>query len=475
MAVQQNKLLIALQALKKTEHSKFGRFLRSPYYNRSTQMQQLHDSVLALIEKDVPFDKDKIWKKIFNKEKYDDTRFRKLTSDLLQLLEQFLALQKYEENPINQAVHLMEAVNERKLQKLSNSTISEARRQSEVNNSRNANFYYLQYMIENKYYLLSNYENKRASRNNIEEIAVNLDIFYLSEKLRLYCIILSQKNVIAFDYHLLLVDEIIELMKKNTIDIMQYPPIAIYYQIFLLSTEDSNEEHYFKFKKLLIEFGDYFSESEANGIYTFAINYCIRKSNLNVPGFTKELHEINITMLEKGLLYSEEGELTPFRFGNIVINALRLGELNWVENFIKKYKNKVPVEQRDNVVSFNSASLYFYQKKYDRVIRTLAMVEYEDILMNLVAKSMLLATYYEIDETEPLYSLLESFRTFINRHKSIPTQRRQSYLNLIKYTKKLLKILPRQKKELTKIKEEVSKTNLLASKTWLLEKIAELE
>ena len=180
-------------------------------------------------------------------------------------------------------------------------------------------------------------------------------------------------------------------------------------------------------------------------------------------------------MLEKGLLYSEEGELTPFRFGNIVINALRLGELNWVENFIKKYKNKVPVEQRDNVVSFNSASLYFYQKKYDRVIRTLAMVEYEDILMNLVAKSMLLATYYEIDETEPLYSLLESFRTFINRHKSIPTQRRQSYLNLIKYTKKLLKILPRQKKELTKIKEEVSKTNLLASKTWLLEKIAELE
>ena len=102
-------------------------------------------------------------------------------------------------------------------------------------------------------------------------------------------------------------------------------------------------------------------------------------------------------------------------------------------------------------------------------------VEYEDVSYNLVSKSMLIATYFEMDEQEPLYSLFESFRVYLNRHNSIPDHRRKNYKNLIKFTKKLTKIMPGDQKAIGKIKEEVASSKNIASVNWLKEKIAELE
>ena len=76
---------------------------------------------------------------------------------------------------------------------------------------------------------------------------------------------------------------------------------------------------------------------------------------------------------------------------------------------------------------------------------------------------------------EPLYSLFESFRVYLNRHKNIPEQRRVGYKNLIKFTKKLTKILPGDQKSIDRLKEEIGISKPIASIRWLTEKIAELE
>ena len=43
---------------------------------------------------------------------------------------------------------------------------------------------------------------------------------------------------------------------------------------------------------------------------------------------------------------------------------------------------------------------------------------------------MLMAIYYEEDELEPLYSLFESFRVYLNRHKNSPESRRKIIFEL---------------------------------------------
>lgn len=126
-------------------------------------------------------------------------------------------------------------------------------------------------------------------------------------------------------------------------------------------------------------------------------------------------------------------------------------------------------------MTFNLALLYFYQRKYNEVIYQLQNVEYEDEGYNLSSKSMLLAVYYEMDYVEPLYSLFDSFRAYLNRNKTLSEARKSSYVNLIRFTKQLSKIIEGDKVALEKLKTEIAKESNIASDKWLMEKIKEKE
>ena len=238
--------------------------------------------------------------------------------------------------------------------------------------------------------------------------------------------------------------------------------------------EAENTDHYYKLVGLLEKHGDLFPRNEAEFIYTTALNYCIKKLNQGSHQFLEEYFNVFVILLEKELLITD-GELSPWHFRNIVTAALRLGKFEWTANFIKDSQSLLPASMKDNAVSFNLAMLYFYQKKHDKVIELLRSVEYDDLSYNLNSKSMLLQTYYELDEIEPLYSLMETFRTYLNRHKNFPASRRAPYLNLIKFTRQLTKIMPGDKEAIAKLKSDIEETKDVASIVWLRDKIAELE
>ena len=71
-----------------------------------------------------------------------------------------------------------------------------ARRFSEQATYREANYYFHQYQIELNYYKLTDFENKRTVATNEKEMVQNLDYFYLAEKLRIYCSILSRQSIV---------------------------------------------------------------------------------------------------------------------------------------------------------------------------------------------------------------------------------------------------------------------------------------
>jgi hypothetical protein len=381
-----------------------------------------------------------------------------------------LAQQVFEENPIYKANFLVEAVGKRRMSKLFKSSMRSARRFSELQPYKNSEFYLSQHILEKNYYEMTQHELNRSAKSNVEKILENLDKFYLSEKVRWYTSILTQQFLVSHEYNLLFIDEIIAYLSK--MDFEDTPVIAIYHTVFLTIKEPDKDEHYFKLKLLLEEHGLKFPISEIKPIYYSAINFCIRKM-LNDKKFMNELLLLYKDLLKKEILYIEDG-LSPWDFKNIITVALRLGELEWTEMFIDKYSKFIPEAYRQNAVTFNLAQLYFYQKKYGDLIALLKTVEYEDFSYNLNAKGYLLFTYYEMDEQEPLYSLFESFRTYLNRHKNYPLHRREMYSNLIKYTKKLMGLRVGDKKSLEKLKKDVLETKNLSGKEWLLEKIEEL-
>jgi hypothetical protein len=475
MVMQTTKIFQILQYFSKYEQNRLRKFLNSPYFNADENLSLLYEELINFInsgsEKDLK--KETVWSKL-KKEKYDDLRFRKYCSDLLKLCEQFLAQEVYQENPLYQATYLIEAISRKKIEKLYNSAMASARNLSEKQEYRPASFYYYQYEIEKLYYDLTESELRRASKSNVEAIANYLDYFYIAEKLKYYCSVLGQQYFISHEYGLLFIDEILEhLKKKQYLDI---PPIAIYYQIYLTQTsEDEKDENYYALKELLKKHANLFPKREALSMFYSAINYSIRKLNRQKgnPYYLNELFDVYKSLIETEIIFVE-GELSPWDFKNIVSTGINVKKFTWTEQFIDKYAQRIPSTYQKNAVTFNKAQLYFYQKKFEKVIELLREVEYDDITYDINSRSFLVMTYFEMDEIEPLFSLIESFRVYLNRHKNIPAERRRYTIQFLKFVKQIANTNPRDKKRLSKLKAEIEMSQHVSGKTWLLEKISEI-
>ncbi len=471
-----SKLFAILMHFDKYEQNRCRKYIQSPYFNRSEELLTLYEAFLKAVnssKKNGGLDKTYLWSLLQPDKPYDDVRFRKYCSDLLKLVEGYLGQEVYEGRQVEKSMHFMQAVEQKKLEALVSTAERVTKRLSNKIKFRSAEYYLQKYQIEQSLYDLTEFETKRSNKTNIEAIAQNLDVFYLAEKLRILCAAITQKRFVEIDYDFFLVDEIIQNLEL--IGYSDYPPIAIYFRIYLTLTDTENEEHYYKLKDLLTQYGDLFPPKEAKDVlYMAAQNYCIRRINQNDRRFIKELFLLYQDILSKDILV-EGGKLSPWYFKNIVVVALRLGKYEWTEHFIHSYSEKLPDAFRDNAISYNLAQVYFYQKKHEKVIELLREVEYEDVAYNLGSKAMLLATYYETDEMEPLYSLFESFRAYLNRHKDIPVNRRKNYGNLIRFTRKLTRIMPGDQSAVDKFKKELKETKNVASLNWLKEKLAELE
>ena len=472
--LHKNKLISILSTFSKVEFNRFKKFVESPYFNSNKDLISLLTSIEKSIFKghDANNFKEDIWKKLYEDKPYDDVRLRKVFSDLLKLLEDYLAQEVYEKNPIHKINYTIQAVGERNLYKLYNSTMNTARRLSERALYKDGEFYYDQYIIEKKYYDLQNSDLDRSSNTNVEKIINNLDYFYLIEKLRLLCESVNRVNIISAEYKLLFLDEIIEHMQKHSYE--EVPAISIHYHMYLTLVSKDGDEHYFKLKELLEKNIDLFPKNQAKEIYTTAINYCLKRANYGKQEFLLEFLNLNEYLLEKNII--AENELSPWKFKNIITAACKLKRFEWAENFINQYKDKITDKYRENAITFNTAQLYFYQKRYTDLLPLLLQVDYEDFTYSLNSKLFTVITYYELDEIEPLLSFIEAFRTYLNRQSKLSASRKKRYLNTLKIVKKISRLNFADEKKLTKIKEETtSMKGEITLEDWIFEKIESLE
>ena len=124
---------------------------------------------------------------------FNDPRFRKYFSDLLKLCEYFIAVEILETNQSQKQDLLLQGLVKRDLEKHAKYQFLKLDKSQNGNQFRDNEFYYRQYLIEKYRYDFSKAELKRASIGNTEAIGENLDYFYISEKFKYYCSILSRK------------------------------------------------------------------------------------------------------------------------------------------------------------------------------------------------------------------------------------------------------------------------------------------
>jgi len=420
-----------------------------------------------------PFTKEKAWKKVQPGTSYDDVRFRKYLSDLLKLVEKFLAQEQFEKDEYQKSIYELEAVLDKKIDRLYSGMRKFVEKIPQNTTFRNSKYYY--YLLEASkllHDLETEIEQKKNISTDFSKLSDALDIYYFAEKLRLdYDATIWKRIDGSLNADIRFVDQINTFIEETSG--LYEPPVRLYYTINQLSKHPEDDQYYYEYKKQLDENIRFFPAYEAIAIYSAGINHCIRKINTGDPNYLDELYSLYVGYANATVEYSKE--LSQWDFNNIITVALRSGKFDQVHQFINEYGQFIDDKYRDNAVSYNLANLHFYQEDYNKVIEILRNVEYEDIFYNINSKSILIKTYYESDQYDPLIYLLESFRVYLNRNKNIPDSRKTLFKNQIRFTKKLVNLPPNAQSELTKLKQEVTDNKNTINRSWLLEKIAELE
>ncbi len=465
--MQQSRLVTLIRTLDRYEIARLRKFVCSPFFNENELLVLLLDELKTnywRTTENIENNKEKIWSVINNKKMYNDLKFRRLCSDLLQLSEQFLIQIQADDEGYSDLL-LLRQLNHRKLNKHFDNTEQQLRRNISEIKLHDYAYYYKNFELEEIVFQYRNNTVRSTRQTNLEILDKQLTISFLVQKLSKYCTALNYKSVSQIDVNIAGINEILHL--ATIPEYADVPSIAAWLSVLRFLDDNNEISHYHNAVQTLNKHADFLNANERNDLYAQVINYCIRKINASNSEFYGELFNLYRTLLDKRYLFTDS-ILNYWDYKNIVTLGLRLLEYQWTEDFIHSHKEFLANNWRENAFTYNLAKLRFAQKNYAAVIKLLQTVDYQDIFYTLDSKVTLLKTYFLLDEYDTLHSLLESFRILLLRNKQAPTNTRNSFMNFARYLKKISNINKLDRKSVEKLRTTIEKTTEIVDKQWLL-------
>lgn len=468
----QNKSIVILRTFTQQEIRQFDEFLRSPFFNKNQTIVQLFEKIKPFYPAfDAPeLERSALYRLVYGSEDFDEQKLRYLMTDLTKHLEEYLCYKAIQNEELFKLHLLLYSYRLRKLERPFFSTVKLAEKTLQDWPRRDVSHAFYEYLIEEDKYKYASEQKEHLSKSNLQKVVDDLDKYFILNKMRYSAEIINNKNVVAINYKLFLYEEIMNHLRINPLD--HVPAAKVYYTIILTLIEPDNKLHYKALLQLLEEHKNIFGKDELWDMYVFAKNFCIRKINQGYTDYIRELFELYKIMLSSKIIF-KENSLSQFDYKNIVYLGLRVDEMDWVKNFITKYSEYLDPKFRKNAYTYNLASYYYFQKNYDEALTLLQSVEFTDIYYHLDSKSLLLKIYYDQNETEAFFSLVEAFKVYIKRNLLIPASQKSTYYNMIKFVSKLYKWKLNPKGNLNQIEEEIETTKPLADINWIRKKVEE--
>ena len=382
-------------------------------------------------------------------------------SYLHQLLERYVAIKEFSADPLDVQLRAVVGYRKRQLPDAFDRAVRNLEKALERQPLRNAFFHETRYRLQWEIHQVA-YPQNPTDLSGLQELSVAADRIYLAQKLRLICLLTAHQTVYQSGGNKGWDEELIARAEQEHFSTL--PAIAVYLHCYRMLRFPSEEAHFQQFKTLLLDQSGLFSEEEMYGLYILAVNYCIRRLNAGDTRFYRAALDLYKQGLAQGYLL-ENGMLTRFTYHNVVAAGLHTGELDWVRYFIHDYKNRLEKRYRESSFSFNLARLEYAQRNYDFVLELLQKANYRDPLLNLAAKTLLLKTYVDLGEYDSLQSHLDAMRNYIHR-KRVLGYHRTNYLNIIRYTEKLMRLNPGDKPAAEALLEAVQQEEVLTEKAY---------
>lgn len=466
--------------------TRFNEFVQSPYFNKHKATQRLCAYLTSIHPRfrEKSIRKEEVFSQVFPNEKFNPQNLALVSTYLTRLLFKFLHL----EEAISQGLwehtqHLLAQLRQRDLLTLYPVIYEEIKSEwKERNTGHN-----VQAQLRNKAELAAELDKinlsfgKYDSAYLIERQAL-LDASYLTEKLHDACELLQRSKLLASpptDDSLL--DNLVDFLRQQPELLQQFASVNIYLRVYSL-LKSSEPDQYDATLQAVQQHQAELSFSNRQVIFNYLQNFCIEQINKGNGRFLEELFRLYMVQLEERLFF--EGNFLPqWHYKNIVTTGLRLGQTEWVRNFIEDYRHHLNPAVADNAYRYNLAAWHYHQGHLEEVIGLLAQVEYTDLRYNLDAKSLLLRTYYDLEEEEALLALTDAVRQYLKRNRSLSDFQKKGYYNLLKFTRRAFRLKVNQgitrhdrwNRSLEKLLRDLATADTVFNRSWLEAKVQELQ
>ncbi len=425
----------------------------------------LFEEYLKKRQKGSESSRDEIRSKLFHNS-ISDAQLRLYMSELFRIISLCLVMLNSKNDLYYQDRVLISRFKHSEEHKLFDSQFSGGLKRLENHPFRNADYLEIKYDLGFQEYTHIS-SNSRTRDLNIQELLDDVDLIFISKKLRQACFAVAHQSVYGQEYDYGLLDEILVHIEQN--NLLEYPSIRLYYSAYQMLTSPIKATYFNKFKSDIDELKHFFPDTELQGVYRFAINQCIRLINRGQIEFGTIVLDLYEEALNSKYLLVD-GYLSRFTFKNIASIAVKIGEFERAEKFSNEYYSSLRKEERNSALNFNQALIGYHKKDFHTALKSLQEVDFKDHLFNLAAKVIQMKIYFESEELDLLDSHLDAMQMYILRKKVIGYHK-TNYKNIIKMTRKLLKIKPGDISEVENLKGEIINTEVLTEKKWLLNQL----
>ena len=469
--MKDSKILLILRTFSKQEFKEFEKYVHSPFLNSAGEYIY---SFLHCIKKYHPdfehpdFTKQNIFIQLYPKEKYNDSRMRKLISETMKLSLDYLAAKNFMEDEQQKGRLILKELQDRNLSSLFEIKSKELTKKLDGNKIKDSQFYYEKYklLLETKAFYFTR-ERKKSIRlfneemDNLTKYLVLLFIHKYIERFK------EKRSFTETDFSLPLLKEITNYAEQNFAG--KGNVFDLYYTELLLYIS-GEEKYYFSLKHLKEKLFNKIDKSSLSTIYTTLSNYATEQLENGKTSYLNEIFQLHKEILKRKLYGSIFSEFVYF---NIVNIGLRLGETKFVEKFFDEYKSKLRKDIREDAYNYCLASINFSKKKYAEALENLSKVNFTLSLHRYLVRNLTIKIYYDLNETNSLYSLIDSYKHTLKRDNTVPENIRSFVTNFINLTRDLLRIKNGEKKK-ENIEARVEK-EITAEKQWLLSKVKEFK
>ena len=459
--MKNSKLIALFETFTKSECKVFEDYVHSPYFNKNEDVIALWNYLKNIWptfpEKQI--EKERVFRKVFPDTPYDEKLLSYTMNYLLKTGESFLQQQYLEAHPLIHKYSLLSAFMERKLFKHFKYTYKKCSEylQNEALGSAEKLFY--QSKITE---LFSDYNIIEGVKNEqfLKMASDQFDEFLFLAKIKYSCEMLNRTKLVSPAFDIAFMEEIEQKLQHQSIP---NTITQLYYKIYQLYSDPTNEALFESLIQLLEESEKTIEHNELKAVYLYAINLSI----INIRQGKQQYVETCFDLYRNGIASQalfERGELSTGSYTNTIRLGIMLKRFDLVENFIQEHYQYLPNESREDARFYNLALVAFNRFDFDTAISQLFQMPFRDPDYNISNRVLLIKSYYETDNIEPMLSAVASFNIYLKRNKKISTTIKRTYLNFCNIFSQIMR--RREKKKAT-IKEKIDTTHPLIERTWL--------